>query len=414
MLASATSFTLIPPVVLALLGAALLSAGWAWRSASARWLGLSFVLTSSGLVWQITLHPGSGIALPLWFVWGFTVLYVAAAACCAQALSMRWCIPMRWHWAAALGAAILGYQVWFTVVQPHMPARVYGLSLVGIAIFALPLWQWRAMRPANRFDRWLRWMCVALMCIHSMGTVVQIGAASGLSNIDYIHSWFWWGAHVFVLSAAIGVGTLLLLAEVESVMQRLHVERVQDPLTGLLNRRGFDERVQDLLQRRAAPHAAAWALLVVDLDHFKEVNDQWGHGAGDQVLQRVAQCLQQQAASSDVLARFGGEEFVLLTTASSLAGALVRAEQVRTAVACMPLPCLAGQTVTASIGVTVLQTLTQPDLHHAFQAADVQLYQAKALGRNRVVSAPLVPQPMPAAAPPDSRPQAVVHSAPVA
>ena len=398
MLASPTFFTLIPPAVLAALGGILLCLGTVWRSLSARWLGMAFVLASMGLAWQVVLQPGTDY-LPLWFVWGFSVCYMAAAACCAQALSLRWGVGMPWRWVAGLGSGILLYQAWFTVVEYSMLARIYGLSLVSMGVFALPLWQWRSMRPRNRFDRIQRWMCVVLVCIHGVRTLVQIPGVSHLSGADYIHSWFWWGAHVFVLSAAIGVGTLLLLAEVESVMQDLDAERVQDPLTGLLNRRGFDERVQALVQQRGAPCTAPWALLVVDLDHFKEVNDQWGHSVGDEVLQGVAQCLKQHAVGRDVLARFGGEEFVLLTTAPSLPAALARAEQVRAAVAQMQLPCLPGQGVTASIGVALLQTLVQPHLHHAFQAADAQLYQAKAQGRNRVVSASMAPLP------PPSRPQ---------
>ena len=158
----------------------------------------------------------------------------------------------------------------------------------------------------------------------------------------------------------------------------------RDPLTGVLNSRGLARQCEQLLllaRRRGEP----CAVLFVDLDHFKRVNDQHGHDAGDVVLQRVAAVLTQRLRRSDVLGRVGGEEFVVFLPATDEAGATQLAEALRQDIeACCPqTPAGVSLTVTASIGVAakVSGQVSLPDLQ---RDADQAMYAAKAGGRNRV------------------------------
>jgi two-component system cell cycle response regulator len=157
-----------------------------------------------------------------------------------------------------------------------------------------------------------------------------------------------------------------------------------DMLTGLLNRRAFLDAIERE-RARSDRHAFPLSLLLLDIDHFKRVNDGRGHAAGDAVLRGVARILASVARKSDFVARWGGEEFVLALPQTSEAGARVAAERVRRAVAAeshqMPdrgLPL----TVTASIGAASAEAPWSVD--QLVTAADAAMYAAKARGRNRV------------------------------
>ena len=155
-----------------------------------------------------------------------------------------------------------------------------------------------------------------------------------------------------------------------------------DGLTGLLNRRAFEESLQrDML--RVSRTGLTLGMLLIDIDHFKSVNDLHGHLAGDEVIRKVGSTLQQGVRPADVLARFGGEEFVILMRDVGLREVEATAERLRLGIA--SLPGLAGaMAVTVSIGVTVSQLEDTADSF--LSRCDDALYLAKRSGRNIVVS----------------------------
>jgi two-component system cell cycle response regulator len=158
----------------------------------------------------------------------------------------------------------------------------------------------------------------------------------------------------------------------------------QDPLTGLLNRRGFELRSNGMLQSKSE-HKEPLALLLLDIDFFKKVNDQWGHSIGDYVLRQVAALLKSGCRQDDLVCRWGGEEFVILLPSRNGIPAVEVAERLRSMVELWSWNQIEpGLAMTISIGVTVFQNDTQ--LTSLVQRADDCLYQAKQAGRNRVVS----------------------------
>jgi diguanylate cyclase (GGDEF)-like protein len=181
------------------------------------------------------------------------------------------------------------------------------------------------------------------------------------------------------------VGGLINLAHIRLVLGRvLHLLGQQaktDELTGALNRRG-------LLQHLQAEHATAlqgkagYALMMVDVDHFKAINDQHGHARGDQVLQAVSASLRAALRSDDLVGRWGGEEFCVLLPRTRLPDAEPLAQRVATRVAASN----AGVRVTVSIGVSEYGP-GDLDLQAVIRRADDALYRAKAAGRNRVMTA---------------------------
>jgi two-component system cell cycle response regulator len=166
---------------------------------------------------------------------------------------------------------------------------------------------------------------------------------------------------------------------------RLEVLAHTDPLTQVLNRRALTVRLASELER-ARRYDSVITLLMVDLDHFKQVNDTFGHLVGDEVLREVATLLQNEVRSVDVVARYGGEEFVCVLPETSLAGATTFAERIREHVAATPFASSLGEPVhlTASIGVSSYPSTTINTVDDLFARADEALYRAKADGRNRV------------------------------
>jgi diguanylate cyclase (GGDEF)-like protein len=154
-----------------------------------------------------------------------------------------------------------------------------------------------------------------------------------------------------------------------------------DPLTELPNRRCFMERFQGLLDS-SVPRAQSFALVLFDLDHFKQINDQFGHDAGDQVLRNFAELLKKHSRKSDLPARFGGEEFIELLPNTTIEEANVFAERIRSELAAQRL-LNNDHLITVSAGVCGYTShLSREEL---IKQADVALYAAKNLGRNRVM-----------------------------
>lgn len=200
----------------------------------------------------------------------------------------------------------------------------------------------------------------------------QMDAPGTADRIQRVRSWYV-EARQIKRAMLIGIGLL------QARIGRLDRDVRTDPLTGLINRRGLDE-VLELWRAEARPFAA----IAVDIDHFKQVNDSWGHEAGDAVLRRLGLILRQTARDTDLVCRTGGEEFLLLLPGLSSAAAVAVAERLRKAVARERIDP-AGH-VTVSAGVAVLPE-DATDIGTALRLADEMLYEAKRAGRNRVVAA---------------------------
>ena len=170
--------------------------------------------------------------------------------------------------------------------------------------------------------------------------------------------------------------------ELEAVNAELETLALRDGLTGLSNRRAFGQRVA-LEMGRAMRYGLPLSLLLLDVDHFKEYNDSFGHVAGDEVLKTLSQVIHVQGRETDFFARYGGEEFVIILPHTNSEGALTLAERLRLAVSNTSWPT---RPVTVSIGAATLlpSMAAENDL---VSAADSALYAAKAKGRNQVIHA---------------------------
>ncbi len=167
-------------------------------------------------------------------------------------------------------------------------------------------------------------------------------------------------------------------------LRRAQSEALLDSLTGLKNRRGLERAIEDL--QREPPGLLGSALLLADIDHFKTVNDTYGHVLGDKVIRAVAHVLRSSIKGRDIAARLGGEEFAVLLPQTSLTGAAAVAEQIRGTVAqgriCRPDGNESIGQVTLSVGVAVAKA--GDTMEALLERADAAMYAAKRAGRNKV------------------------------
>jgi len=201
-------------------------------------------------------------------------------------------------------------------------------------------------------------------------------------------------ALIAAVSLVVGIVSLLLLLRSQWRHGReLRRQAQEDPLTGVDNRRGFFRRAQALLERRDADAAPLHALLLFDFDHFKRVNDQYGHPFGDIVLNVSMQCLRGVVGSRGRLARLGGEEFVVLCPRLGGSEALRLAEEMRAAIGALVFPDAPDNLdVTISVGMALFDGTRCHDAGSWLRAADDAMYAAKARGRDQVAYAQEVEQ----------------------
>jgi diguanylate cyclase len=168
------------------------------------------------------------------------------------------------------------------------------------------------------------------------------------------------------------------------LLERAQTEAVIDPLCGLNNRRGFERAAQEITGPMGEVTGAA--LLLADIDHFKQVNDTYGHLLGDKVLRSLAQILRENIKGRDVAARIGGEEFAVLLPETTLEGARAVAEQLRAAMAKGRIHQGGGCSVVGSITLSIGIAVAKPGepFERLMERADLAMYAAKREGRNRV------------------------------
>ena len=234
--------------------------------------------------------------------------------------------------------------------------------------------------------------------LDGLGVLAQLKADAQLRTVPVIVSTAWDDTETVTQALGAGAHDYVkkpfvpdeLAARVDAAV-RLKAERdaltqdaSMDPLTGLPNRRSLTTELEreHALARRGRP---IFSVLLLDVDHFKAVNDQRGHAAGDQVLQEIGRRLRSRARTSDVVGRWGGEEFLIVAPDTDVSGAQILADGLRTALAEDPFLVESGPVrITASVGVAAWERETVDEL---LGRADDALYAAKSSGRDVVVAA---------------------------
>ena len=308
-----------------------------------------------------------------------SLCWLAAALLLVHGLRQRGGRPDR---AAALGAIWTGIALSISLLQDlapvmrqEIPATVALLNGIGLLLAAVAVGPRRSRK--QRFD----WYATILLASFAAANLVLV---VGLVFIEHETNQAISFIALGSAAAYVGLGlvtVLLLNQDFGIVLERL---ARTDPLTGVWNRRGFDEAAPHLLARMEVEGRDRAAVAIADIDSFKAINDCYGHNTGDQVLIQFAKLLGTAIRPGDLLARLGGEEFVLLAIGVDALELYQRVEHVRGLVALPNEDGVALPSITASFGVAQLSSDTL-SLRDAMERADRSLYQAKREGRNRTV-----------------------------
>lgn len=301
----------------------------------------------------------------------------------AAAIIKRYALPVPWRPMAVTIAISMAVFTWFLLVQPSIAARIYSVS-VGAGVIALMIV--RALWPLDRpyvIDKVLLWVAILSALNLIIRPIVILSLGGGFDNyVGFQQSVYWTTVQFSQAMVSIMAAISLMVAVAIDMLGELRRQADDDDLSGLLNRRGFEAAAGAAL-RRCADEGRPAALLIADLDNFKQVNDTHGHAVGDAIIAAFGAEVRATGPDDMIAGRVGGEEFAMLLPGAGIETARQLAEAIRTglASACgdqIP-PTL---TPTTCIGITA--NVPGASLSLLMRQADEALYAAKRSGRNCV------------------------------
>ncbi|KQW51404.1 MULTISPECIES: GGDEF domain-containing protein [unclassified Roseateles] len=291
--------------------------------------------------------------------------------------------PLDWRWPVAFtGLTCIGsftLTAWLGQFWPSLTLTLLATAALTIPAAHAALQAWREQRGFPML------LLAADLIICAMVEVARGLAVSPLIAETRVQLMQYNAIGLLAtIGLVIGQALAMLLLLQDRALRQIERLIEVDVLTGLLNRRGFDERLRRLLQRDDA-HPPVLALL--DVDHFKRINDTHGHAVGDAVLSGIGERLRDTLRPLDLAVRLGGEEFAVIWAQPEAGGDMRLGERVRTAIACQPFMTTAGPlAVTVSVGVARAHGVQEAP-EALFSRADAALYEAKRKGRDRVLLA---------------------------
>jgi diguanylate cyclase (GGDEF)-like protein len=383
MLEPAASFTLdistlivVATCVTALLGLFLLFAWMQDRIRALAWWGAAYLIGGfSVAIWSIE----SFISPPLPQGAANALLFIACG--------MIWNAARLFHGRRVLwGAMATGSAIWLVACMSESFIQASGARIVLASVIvasytfltAAELWCERRKHLISR------WPAIFVPMLHGAVFLFPIPLASLLpadrGMLTLASGWI----AVFALEImlyVVGTAFIVLVLSKERAVRIHKAAALTDPLTGLFNRRGFIEASHEV-RARQEKRGEPVSVLMFDLDHFKSINDSYGHAVGDQALRLFAETVGTSMRASDVLARFGGEEFVALLP-GTIEDAVVAAERVRQSFEAAARQ-VGDHKLGATVSIGVASASARKDIDELIGDADAALYRAKLNGRNRV------------------------------
>jgi len=375
-LLDATTLIIVATCVTALLGVFLLYAWNQDRVGALAWWGAAYLI--------------GGFSVALWVFDPHAVPFMPASLSSSLlflACGMIWSAARLFHNHKVLwGSMCAGAVVWIsacmapTFIQSSGNRFILASLIIATYTFltAAELWDERRKSLIRR------WPALFVPALHGAVFLFPIPIASMMPEQSGVVSLAAGWLAVFVLETllyAVGTAFIVLVLTKERTLRMHKTAALTDPLTGLYNRRGLIEAARELGARRAS-RAKPVTVLVFDLDHFKSINDRFGHAVGDDVIKLFASVASSSTRATDFVARLGGEEFAAIFSGSLDEGILV-AERVRVAFE-TAARTVSGRYVGATVSVGVAAHPAPTNVDAMLARADEALYAAKAAGRNRV------------------------------
>jgi len=358
----------------------------------AGWLSLGYALGIVDVLLELVL-PDQADPTPV--AVGIFLIFLIGQTFCLIGVARHYRVAPPWIAIAAISTlSVLAIPLIFTL-EYASPLRSLAYQLPYFAMHSLIVFTIYRSGRRQALDVLLMALTALTALLYLVRPLIiwTIGTASAPQG--------YMGTTYAAISQSVGAVTLiamalvLLLVMMRDTATEMIARSETDSLSGALNRRGFDAHAEPMLAQ-ALRTDAPLVLVTADLDHFKAINDGFGHAAGDTVIAHFASLLRGMASGAAIVSRLGGEEFAVLLPDANIADGRRYAETVRTELAAVPLSGLGvDQRVTASFGVA--QAMPGDTLFDLSRRADAALYRAKASGRNQVSAAlaDLSPTPTP-------------------
>ncbi|SNS90265.1 diguanylate cyclase (GGDEF) domain-containing protein [Noviherbaspirillum humi] len=342
---------------------------WAWGFAIA---GLSgFPLAARGMISPaLSVVLGNGMLLLGYsLIWTGTRQFVGAAV---RTWSM-FAVPL-------MAVPVLYFHF---LDDSDVPGRLVLLSSLIALLSVLPAWELLRRNKEHRLGQsWVAWILLA----HASFNIYRAAYSAAATNVGDGYAIGTMptatGVEAFLFMMLLVLGLIIMMSN--ALQMELNRQASRDPLTDTLNRRAFHVIFESELSR-SRQAGQQLSVLLMDIDNFKQLNDTHGHAVGDLALKHFVTMTSLCLRNQDILARFGGEEFMVLLPDANIDAAQMVAERIRSRLASCPLIAPAGEIpFTVSIGATAVLAQAS-DLKEIFNRADAALYQAKLEGRNRIV-----------------------------
>lgn len=369
-------FALIVPLCALLQGSVLIGCWAAMRPHRyLLWIAASYIISSVPLAAQSLMETSQ---LATWSV-ATSAFYLVGIWCGAKGMADKSGVSAYPRLALCLIAVTLSLLFYFSIINDQLWKRMIILNTALSILIALPLkGVWHKASSPQFIERLLRISFVILVAYAFFRTgTISIFMTPEITG-QFTQSGYWLLMLACSMLISLWFTFVLLACAAKDTFMILQHERNQDPLTRLLNRRAFFELAEFNIK---SVYKEPWAVIMCDIDHFKKINDTWGHAAGDQVLKMVGESLLSQSRKEDLVARFGGEEFVILMTCHDVTMVSTVAQRMRLEISQLVLPNI-PVTLTASFGVAMAEDGML--LEDTLAQADDFLYQAKHAGRNQV------------------------------
>lgn len=369
-------FVLIIPGCLLLLGIAFVICRFMLRDqVFLSWIAAGYILPAIALAAQSMM---TNQQLEDWSVIA-AIFYLFGIWAIAQGMALRKGGNAHPRLALLISAVTLILLFYYSQVESSIWMRimVINTSLGLIQLLVAKLFLANAFK-GDPLDKTLS-TSYLIIIIYTLARPLVIALTIEPDNIGELTQSNYWLLMLSVsMLLSLWLALLIIAITVRDIMNKMNDERYRDSLTFLLNRRGFFEAAKDFM---GSVETNRYFLLTCDIDHFKHVNDNWGHLTGDKVLQKVSKTIVKNVRDDDLVARFGGEEFVIFLRGADMPDARKIAERIRTEIAAITFANI-PITVTASFGLVEITTLH--DLIKTIDHADTLLYNAKQNGRNQI------------------------------
>ena len=369
-------YSLIVPIIMAGLGISILIFHHSIRHLPNYLFTYALALICIGL--SIFLHTALQPDILIQYMTVVICIFFISCVLNIHAFHQRLKIQTLWSRLIVIVSIACAFIFYFSIVNYQQSSRLMVIGITTTLIFTHNYKALFNLQIDSRLDLWLRnllWIIATIALFRALALTyfTQIEQLISMSAL------IWASTQFMLITIDLVVLMIFMGCATQEIMFTLRQERDLDPLTGLLNRRGLEQQLMRLPKHPSTSNA----ILLCDLDYFKQVNDLYGHHTGDLALQHVSQIISKAIRRYDNIARIGGEEFLIILQDVDVDTAICIAERIRSDIQNTVLVYRSDRIqLTASIGVAYFST--RNEFKEASRLADQLLYQAKNLGRNNV------------------------------